>query len=104
MPARSWKKPASKPVSNSVPRSGLRLGLPGLAWTTPGPTPPLGVTYGKGAYVVSDAPGSGERPVDPYAARRRKVEIPGRSCCQKGSCDRTYDTLTFGRKREPNAF
>ena len=30
-PTRSWKKPASNPASNSVPRSGLRFGFPGLA-------------------------------------------------------------------------
>src|SRR5690348_18491359 len=70
---------------------------------TPGPTPPAGVTYVNGAYVRSEAPGSGERPVVPYAARRRNVEIPGATRCQKGSCDMTYDALTFGRKSDPKA-
>src|SRR5256885_13030245 len=70
---------------------------------TRGPTAPVGVTYVNGAYVRSDAPGSGERPVVPYAARSRKVETPGAMRCQNCSWESTYDALTFGRNSDPKA-
>src|ERR1700722_9479678 len=98
---RSLRNPKSAPPSNSVPRSGLRFGLPGLKGTTPGPTPPLGVTYEVGAFVASAAPGAGERPVVPYAARRRIVETTGCTDFQNGSWEITYEPLTLGRKNAP---
>ena len=66
------KNPASRPASNSSPRSGLRSALPGLPGMAPAPVVPV-MLYEAATSVVSASPGLGERPVVPYAARRRSV-------------------------------
>src|SRR5262245_44626512 len=93
-PIRSFMKPASKPASNSEPRSNRRLGLPGLSGTAPGETP-LASRYGSDCNVVSDAPAWGMRPVCPYAARNRSVFTA--PTCQNGSSLVTHDRPTLGR-------
>ncbi len=88
---RSSSSPASKPISTSVPRSGLSSVLPGSCGVTPGFTvPSLYSTNGEVLYVAS-APLVGERPVVPYAPRTRNVLIrsPRAEFCQKPSSDST---------------
>src|SRR5205823_2273499 len=79
-PARSWKKPASNPPSASTPRSGLMFGLPGLPGDTPGTTTPASVRYGDLEYVCNASVVPGDRPVVPYAPRKRSVEITEGRC------------------------
>ena len=69
---RLLKKPASTPASNSMPRSGLRLALPGLPGMAPAAVVPV-MLYAAATSVVSASPGFGDRPVVPYAARTRSV-------------------------------
>src|SRR5512141_2428117 len=69
---RLLKKPASRPASNSTPRSGFRFALPGLPGMAPAAVVPA-MLYAADTSVVSASPGLGERPVVPYAARRRSV-------------------------------
>jgi len=61
---RLLKNPASRPASNSVPRSGLRSALPGLPRMAPAVVLPV-MLNGDATSVVRASPGLGERPVVP---------------------------------------
>src|SRR5690606_28963328 len=90
-PSRWFRKPASNPASYSVPFSGFSSKLPGREGVTPLPVSPGMIEYGFAAYVSSDAPALGARPVVPYATRRR---MDGMMCAigsQNDSSEITYE-------------
>jgi hypothetical protein len=66
---RSLRKPASKPASNSVVRSGPRFRFPGVSARTPDSSSPVV----KGAKVRNLSKAPGAFPPVPTAARRRRL-------------------------------